>query len=664
MKQLPLDAFKDYKFISGLTYSPCGQYLSYHIHQSQDSLKDYDSNLWLTDLKHQTHRPFTSSNKVKQHHWLPQTHNILFQTVKTEEDLSRIKSGQPLSIYYTISPLGGESIKYMEIPLHVTKLHALTDQKFLLTASYTEFFDKFHLLSKEAQAEKFAEFEAEKDYEVIEEIPFWQNGGSFKRKARNRLYIYDLTSGEVLPLTDETFQVESFNVEGSKVLYTGKHVQDKMSLCSQVYLLDLENHTSTCIFDQDYMIRYAYFLDPDHVVVLGSDMATYGLNQNPTFIKVNCHTKAYSPFAEAYTMSTGSSVGSDCRLGSKTQIKAVKGDLYLVTTDLENAPLYRISKTGDIRKLTDFQGSVDDLAIHQDQVAYVAMVDQDLNEIYSQDGQNRHKLTAFNSWVKEAYTIIEPQVVKGQAKDGPLIDGWVLKPRDFDPQKKYPCILDIHGGPKTAFGTVFYHEMQAWANAGYMVCYCNPRGSDGRGSAFADIRGKYGSIDYQDIMAFTDSVIQEFPSVDVDNFFVTGGSYGGFMTNWIVGHTKRFKAAASQRSISNWMTEYGVTDIGYFFVPDQMKADPFDDYEKMWFHSPLKYVKNVTTPLLFIHSDADYRCWIPEALQMFTALKDLGAETKLCIFKGENHELSRSGKPNHRLRRLKEITTWFDQHQE
>ncbi len=138
---------------------------------------------------------------------------------------------------------------------------------------------------------------------------------------------------------------------------------------------------------------------------------------------------------------------------------------------------------------------------------------------------------------------------------------------------------------------------------------------------------------------------------------------GGFMTNWIIGHTKRFKAAASQRSISNWISKFATTDIGYFFVEDQQASTPWKDVEKLWFHSPpLKYADKVVTPTLFIHSEEDYRCWLAEGLQMFTSLKYHGVESKLVLFKGENHELSRSGKPKHRIRRLKEITQWFNRH--
>jgi dipeptidyl aminopeptidase/acylaminoacyl peptidase len=200
--------------------------------------------------------------------------------------------------------------------------------------------------------------------------------------------------------------------------------------------------------------------------------------------------------------------------------------------------------------------------------------------------------------------------------------------------------------------------MQVWANEGYVVMYANPRGSDGKGNAFADIRGKYGTIDYEDLMAFVDEVVKTH-NIDPEQLYVTGGSYGGFMTNWMVGHTDRFKAAATQRSISNWISFYGTSDIGYFFAADQTDGHPLKDFDKLWEQSPLKYALNIQTPLLFIHADKDYRCPIEQAQQLHAVLMNEGVDTKLVWFKDETHELSRSGKPEARIRRLEEISAWF-----
>jgi len=179
-----------------------------------------------------------------------------------------------------------------------------------------------------------------------------------------------------------------------------------------------------------------------------------------------------------------------------------------------------------------------------------------------------------------------------------------------------------------------------------------------------DICGKYGTVDYDDLMAFCDTALEAYPEMDKANFFETGGSYGGFMTNWIIGHTDRFRACASQRSISNWTSFCGVSDIGYDFGEDQNAADIWTNHDKLWWHSPLKYADMVKTPTLFIHSFEDYRCPIDQGYQMYSALVRNGAEARLVCFKGENHELSRSGKPKHRLKRLSEITEWFETHRD
>ena len=300
---------------------------------------------------------------------------------------------------------------------------------------------------------------------------------------------------------------------------------------------------------------------------------------------------------------------------------------------------------------------MDSFAVCGGSIRTVALHDMRPQEIY--DGTGR-RLTHFNDKALAGHYVAQPEKLNITA-GGHEVHGFIYPPMDYVPGKKYPVIFDIHGGPKTVYGPVFYHEMQYWASKGYFVICCNPTGSDGRG-AFADIRGAYGTTDYDDLMAFCDAALATRPDMDAANLFETGGSYGGFMTNWIIGHTDRFAACASQRSISNWSSFYGVSDIGVFFAADQCAADPWTDPEKLWWHSPLKYADRCKTPTLFIHSFEDYRCPIDQGYQMYTALVAHGVESKMVLFRGENHELSRSGKPLHRIRRLDEITDWFEKH--
>ena len=246
--------------------------------------------------------------------------------------------------------------------------------------------------------------------------------------------------------------------------------------------------------------------------------------------------------------------------------------------------------------------------------------------------------------------------------DGVDIDGFVMKPVGYEPGKRYPGILHIHGGPKMVFGPGFHHEMQLWAVSGFFVCYCNPRGSCGKGNAFADLQGKYGEVDFRDLMEFTDEVLRRYPEIDADRMGVAGGSYGGFMTNWVIGHTDRFRCAVSQRSITNYVGDYLLSDIGYYYVPDQQLGTIWEHPERLWKASPLTYADRVKTPTLFIHADKDYRCTLANGLEMFAALKLHGVESKLCMFYGENHGLSREEKPSNRISRLSEILHWMEEH--
>ena len=359
-----------------------------------------------------------------------------------------------------------------------------------------------------------------------------------------------------------------------------------------------------------------------------------------------------------------SSVGSDCRLGGGRQGEA-KGDVfYHLTTREGSSHLYCIDALGQSRPVVTRDGSIDCVTVSptEEKALMVAMYDGRLQELWQADLKTGKvkRLSHFNDAALRG-KYIAPFRALSVESEGLTIGGWVLPPKDFDPQQTYPAVFDTHGGPKTVHGAVFSHEMQLWANMGYFVFFCNPKGSDGRDNAFLDIFGHYGETDYRNLMDFADAVLTAYPQIDPKRVCLTGGSYGGFMTNWIIGHTDRFCCAASQRSISNWLSFYGVSDIGYFFAPDQCHGDVFtpEGREALLRQSPLCYAGNVTTPTLFIHSDEDYRCPMAEGIQMYTALADRGVPTRLCLFHGENHELSRSGKPAHRVRRLQEITDWF-----
>jgi dipeptidyl aminopeptidase/acylaminoacyl peptidase len=255
---------------------------------------------------------------------------------------------------------------------------------------------------------------------------------------------------------------------------------------------------------------------------------------------------------------------------------------------------------------------------------------------------------------------IEEVWFKGSS--GNDLQGWILKPPGFDPSKKYPSIMEIHGGPLTQYGKLFMHEFHYLAAHGYVVYFCNPRGGRGYGEAHAkSIWGAWGSVDYADLMAWAEYAAQ-LPYIDITRIGVTGGSYGGYMTLWIIGHTQKFKAAVVQRCVSNFISEWGSSDVNWTFQQELEARQPFFDLEKYWAMSPIKYIGNAKTPTLVIHNEMDMRCPIEQGEQAYVALKSLGVETEMVRFPDEFHGLSRSGRTDRRIARLNHILRWFDKY--
>jgi dipeptidyl aminopeptidase/acylaminoacyl peptidase len=266
------------------------------------------------------------------------------------------------------------------------------------------------------------------------------------------------------------------------------------------------------------------------------------------------------------------------------------------------------------------------------------------------------RLDDCNDAFLEQLLFVEPDVFYYKSEENWQVQGFVLKPATFESGKKYPVILEIHGGPHAMYSYSLFHEMQWFAAQGYAVVYVNPRGSMGYGQAFVDAcRHHYGENDAADVQNGLDAALNQFEFLDGSRVAVTGGSYGGFMTNWLVGHTDRFFAAVSQRSISNWISFYGVSDIGPEFTETEIGGDVASDFATLWGMSPLAYVGNVKTPLLLVHSENDLRCPIEQAEQFYTCLKRQGVDSELFRIPNADHDLSRAGKPKLRVARLHAI---------
>jgi dipeptidyl aminopeptidase/acylaminoacyl peptidase len=283
--------------------------------------------------------------------------------------------------------------------------------------------------------------------------------------------------------------------------------------------------------------------------------------------------------------------------------------------------------------------------------------------VAASDGTGERRISHENDDFLASVAVIAPEALSTTSTDGETVHGWLLKPVDFTEQKRWPLVLQVHGGPEAMYAWTFMHEFQVLAARGYAVLYTNPRGSKGYGEPFtARIFANWGNQDAADCLAAVEKA-SALPWVDQERLGVTGGSYGGFMTAWLVGHSNRFRAAAAQRGCYNFVSFFGTSDIGPTFG-DYIFGGPVFEKEALYREcSPLSYAPSIRTPLLLIHSENDLRCPVEQAEQLYVQLRRLGkAETEFIRFPEESHNLSRSGRPDRRVERLERIVGWFDKH--
>ncbi len=495
----------------------------------------------------------------------------------------------------------------------------------------------------------------EKDVKHVDRIPFYFNGKGFIYNARSHLFRINVKNGKIEKLTDGEFNVVAYDVRDGIIAYA-RSEDEVEPYMHTLYIKDLKGERKISVRKASISeIR----ISPDK-----KRIALFLKFREKSFAE---HSKLYfipiegGDYKKAcdIDLGYGNSLNSDMRFFSGNDFQWIDNNsIMFVVSKGGYAPIY-IYHDG---KCDEYLGnvSIEGFYYENGSLAFVSQDFFDPPTLYLMKGDKIRRITKFNRFIKNV-DLGELKDFRFTASDGVGIDGWILVPKG---KRKYPAILEIHGGPKTSYGSSFMFEFHYFNSLGFAVIFMNPRGSAGYDEKFAmEIQGHYGERDYKDLIEGLEFILKNYP-IDRDKIFVTGGSYGGFMTNWIVGHTTLFKAAATQRSISNQLSFWGTSDIGPWFNNDQIGKgrDLWDATMHYWDKSPLKYAKNIKTPLLIIHSEEDYRCPIEQAYQLFYALKMQRKETKMVIFPKENHDLSRSGKPKHREERLKAIGEWFIEH--
>ncbi|VIG17799.1 peptidase [Clostridioides difficile] len=651
------ETFLEYQFISDCQISPDGGYTAFIVKKADIKENAYTSQVYILNNKSGELKQITSINSVGAYAWEDEN-TILFPALRNEKVKEAVKDGKQCMSYYALSLNGGEAEELFRLPIKGGKLNPIGKGLYAVIDSYDNDRPIVEGLSEEEQEKKINAYN-NRHYEHFKEIPYAVNGEGYVSRKRKRLYLYDSNINELKAITAPMFNVVGMKISDGKILYVGQEFKDVKGLKNGVYVFDTNTNTNVCILEKDKYIVKGFELYQNQVILNLTDALSYGNGENGDFYTIDIDTKEMKLLSEHQHHCIGNTVTSDVKMGVGQTTKVDGEYIYYTSTVDMDCIIERIHiPTGKQEKVTQ-TGSVDFIDVKDGNIVCVAFLGDRLPEVYTVENGTLCKKTHLNDHILEEYKISEPEYIESKGSSKWEIQGYVYKPVDYEVGKKYPAVLVIHGGPRLTYGPYFMHEMQVFASAGYFVFFCNPRGSEGRGNAFADIRKQFGDIDYIDFMEFTDTVLEKYTDIDKTKLAVEGGSYGGFMTNWIISHTNRFAVACAQRSIANWSGMEGTTDIGYYFCKGQTGASHMEDHELQWKQSPLAYADKCVTPTLFLHGEKDYRCYMQEAFQMFSALKIHGCPTKLCLFEGENHELSRSGRPKQKLQRLVEMLDWF-----
>ena len=658
MENILLEDIAALKFISAPTLSPDGSRLACVVTESDWKANDYKTNAAVVELSAGTVTPLGTEGKDGAILW-EDGDTLLIQTKGGAA--KEKKAYETVTDYERVNVRTGERTQAFSIGKNVGQIKKWKDGLYVLTAEYDKNAPDPATTPEDECMEAL-------DYHVIEEAPLWENGKGFISGKRQVLYLFEEASGALTPITNPTTEVYDFSLGEDVIAIVGRDWKDLVTdTCRELYLYHAESGEMEVIVPQKAgKVEWASFVE-DQLIYTFTDNKSYGNTQMCDFYAYDMTEQKSRFLCTNDGMAVGGGVLTDVCYGGGTTYKTVGDAVFFVGLEGYERALYSVDATGTRKKKAALSpGSIQWFDADEKTICVVAAEQDKCMDLYCapcettpETPEHWKQLTAVNEAYFMGKYVAKTEYVPFVNSAGISIDGWVIKPVGYDAKKTYPAVFEIHGGPRAAYGTIFLHEMQAMAGAGYFVFFCNPRGSEGRGEEFADIRGKHGTIDYDDLMEFMDHILEKFPQIDSHRVAAAGGSYAGFMCNWIEGHTDRFAAIASQRSDSDFVADYCISDIGFTYDREAAGGDPWNDTEKLWFHSPYRYAPFAKTPILFIHSLCDYDCTIDQGVMMFQAMKYFGVPSRMCLFEGENHELSRTGKPRHRVRRLKEIFSWI-----
>ena len=663
-KKRPISAedLYDIKLISDCRISPDGRNILYCVQRVHKEREKKYSNLWIVPTDGGPATQFTHGDQSDTSpRWSPDGTEIAFISNRDDEKQPQI---------YIIPFQGGEARKLTDLKGNFEGFEWSPDSKKIAFA-----FNK-----KDSEDIEREEDEKKKELGIVSRhitrLFFMEDGKGFHPKERTHIWVINTTTGVTTQLTDHDIYDEvelCWSPDGNSILFCSNRSKDPDldPDAIDLYIMPAAGgkfrKIETPAGPKD---TPRFSPDGKWTTYFGHEGKFMSWKLTSVWVVPVDGSKPAQNLTEQFDFNVAAGTINDLPgilpLGLPTWSLDSK-KIYFQVSHHGNTTLKSVAIDGTgLDDVLSNEGVVGAFTFNTDQskLAYLYADMKNLGEVYVHDmsTQSSRKLTHMNDELFENLDLGEVEEVWFTGASGNDLQGWIIKPPDFDESRKYPSILEIHGGPRVQYGNFFMHEFFYLAAQGYIVYFCNPRGGQGYGEEHSKvIRNNWGTVDYDDLMAWVD-FMEKKPYIDKKRMGVTGGSYGGYMTNWIIGHTDRFAAAVTQRSVSNLISMYGSSDFNWFFEEEFGNEPPWENVENWWRQSPMKYMKNAKTPTLVIHSEKDLRCAMEQGLQVFVALKRMGIDTEIAMFPEEPHGLSREGRTDRRIVRLTHIKRWFDRY--
>lgn len=648
------------KLPTAVAMSPDERHICYTVEQIDAEDNKYYSNLHMYDLAADCESQFTHGKQNDgQPIWSPDGNNLVFVSVRDK------KTG-----IYVMPSAGGSERKLLEVDGAVGDIRFTPDGQGLV----------FHLRYNDSH---FIEDEKKKKeppvFRHVTRLWYKLDGAGYLPKDIFQIYHLDIKKTKLRKITSgkRDNYSPSISPDGRSIAYVSCRAR-RLDLDHgrlDLFVIPFKGGKERKIPTPSGPI-YDPTFSPDGktIAYLGHDNPedAWGVtNVHVWKVGVNGRPKAHDLMPKFDRMAYDQSISDTGDVHDVTPItwSADGKKLFFLSSDTGSTNLFSVPATGGKpTRIFDDKCHIKDYSVNG-RTRQAAIIYSDLNtpgEIMTCPtthgaASRAVKHTELSRFLHTEIKLGQTREVMFRSFDGTRVQGWMVLPPKFTPTRKYPSILQIHGGPRVQYAHTFFHEMQYLAAKGYVVFYTNPRGGAGRGETWADaIAGGWGDLDYKDCMAAAD-YLEKQSFINPKKMGVTGGSYGGYMTNWIIGHTNRFKAAVTQRSVVDLKSFVGSSDFG-FSLFREFDGWPWDNRENYDKCSPITYFNKVHTPVLIIHSESDLRCCIEQAEQMFAMLKVLGKKVEMVRFPGEPHGLSRHGRPDRRIARLEWIVKWFDRY--